>query len=96
MSEPAFCEEAAVASRVVSEALSWLGTPYRHQGARKGVGCDCIGLVRGVWQAVYGRAPEEPEPYAPDWAEAGGWIDCLRQLDAIASRDRLATYGQAI
>ncbi len=28
----------------------WLGTPYRHQGRRKGVGCDCLGLVLGVWR----------------------------------------------
>ena len=62
----------AVADVVVGEALSWLGTPYRHQGFRKGVGCDCIGLVLGVWRAVYGVEPELPGPYAPDWAEAGG------------------------
>ena len=57
---------------VVSEAASWIGTPYRHQGSRKGVGCDCLGLVCGVWRAFYGAEPEEPGPYAPDWAEAGG------------------------
>jgi len=57
---------------VVAEALSWVGTPYRHQGRRKGVGCDCLGLVLGVWGAVCGVAPELPGPYAPDWAEAGG------------------------
>ena len=62
----------AVADAVVAEALSWLGTPYRHQGFRKGVGCDCLGLVLGVWRAVYGVEPELPGPYAPDWAEAGG------------------------
>ena len=61
-----------VADVVVAEALSWLGTPYRHQGLRKGVGCDCLGLVLGVWRAVYGVEPELPGPYAPDWAEAGG------------------------
>lgn len=61
-----------VAEMVVAEALAWLGTPYRHQGRKKGVGCDCIGLVLGVWRGVYGRAPEQPEPYSPDWAEAGG------------------------
>ena len=61
-----------VADVVVAEALSWLGTPYRHQGVRKGVGCDCLGLVLGVWRAVYGVEPELPGPYAPDWAEAGG------------------------
>lgn len=57
---------------VVAEALSWVGTPYRHQGRLKGVGCDCLGLVLGVWGAVYGASPEQPGPYAPDWAEAGG------------------------
>ena len=61
-----------IGEMVVREALSWLGTPYRHQGSRKGVGCDCIGLVLVVWRAVYGAAPELPGPYAPDWAEAGG------------------------
>lgn len=61
-----------VAGLIISEALSWVGTPYRHQGARKGIGCDCLGLLIGVWGAVYGKAPEQPGPYAADWAEAGG------------------------
>lgn len=56
---------------VVTAALRWLDTPYRHQGCLPGVGCDCLGLVRGVWRDVYGRWPEAPGPYAPDWAEAG-------------------------
>lgn len=62
----------SMADRVVAEAMSWIGTPYRHQGRRKGVGCDCIGLVLGVWQALHGALPELPGNYAPDWAEAGG------------------------
>ena len=45
-----------IAEAVVKEALSWLGTPYRHQGSRKGVGCDCLGLVMGVWRAIHGAA----------------------------------------
>lgn len=57
---------------VVAEATGWLGTPYRHQASRKGVGADCLGLVLGVWRALYGDEPERPGPYAPDWAEAGG------------------------
>lgn len=56
---------------VVAEARSWIGTPYRHQGSRKGVGCDCLGLVRGIWRALYGTEPEAPDAYAADWAEAG-------------------------
>jgi NlpC/P60 family putative phage cell wall peptidase len=57
---------------VVAEAMRWVGTPYRHQGSRLGVGCDCLGLVRGVWRALLGLEPEEAGPYAPDWAEANG------------------------
>jgi NlpC/P60 family putative phage cell wall peptidase len=61
-----------VAERVVAEALTWLGTPYRHQASLKGVGCDCLGLVRGVWRALYGGEPEAMPAYTPDWAEARG------------------------
>lgn len=57
---------------VVAEARAWLGTPYRHQASLKGVGCDCLGLVRGVWRALLGPEPEAPPAYTPDWAEAGG------------------------
>jgi NlpC/P60 family putative phage cell wall peptidase len=37
---------------IVAETRAWLGTPYRHQASLKGVGCDCLGLVRGVWRAI--------------------------------------------
>jgi len=36
---------------VIDEARSWVGTPFHHQAALKGVGCDCAGLVRGVAEA---------------------------------------------
>lgn len=61
-----------IASAVLREAEGWMGTPYRHGGSLKGVGCDCLGLVRGIWRALYGNEPEDPGAYAPDWAEAGG------------------------
>ncbi len=64
--------ERRVTDLVLAEALSWVGTPYRHQGRTKGVGCDCLGVLLGVWSAIYGRLPEQPGAYAPDWAEAGG------------------------
>jgi NlpC/P60 family putative phage cell wall peptidase len=59
-------------SHLVAEARSWIGTPYRHQASLKGVGCDCLGLVRGVWRAVVGIEPERAPPYSRDWAEASG------------------------
>jgi len=57
---------------IVAEALSWVGTPYRHQASLKSVGCDCLGLLRGVWRACYGPEPEAMPAYTPDWAEARG------------------------
>ena len=57
---------------IVASARGWIGTPYRHQASLRGLGCDCLGLVRGVWREVIGPEPEEPGPYAPDWAEASG------------------------
>ena len=32
-------------TEVILEARSWLRTPWRHQGRRKGLGCDCIGHI---------------------------------------------------
>jgi NlpC/P60 family putative phage cell wall peptidase len=57
-------------SQIVAETRDWIGTPYQHQASLKGVGCDCLGLVRGVWRAVIGEEPERAPPYAPGWAEA--------------------------
>jgi len=57
---------------IIREARTWLGTPYRHQASLKGAGCDCLGLVRGVWRGLIGPEPEQPPPYTPDWAEALG------------------------
>ena len=59
-------------AEIVAAARGWLGTPYLHQGALRAVGCDCLGLVRGVWRELYGREPETPAAYTPDWAEACG------------------------
>ena len=55
--------------RAVAAARRWIGTPYRHQGSCRGAGCDCLGLVRGVWRAVLGDEPEAVPAYTPDWAE---------------------------
>ena len=41
-------EQVVKGVEVVAEAREWLGTRWHHQGAMKGVGTDCMGLVRGV------------------------------------------------
>lgn len=55
---------------ILRAAESWIGTPYQHQASVKGVGCDCLGLIRGVWRDVYGEEPEAVPAYSPGWAEA--------------------------
>ena len=68
----------------VSIARHWLGTPYRHQASALGAGCDCLGLIRGVWRGLYGAEPETPPPYSLDWSEPQGderlWAAALRHL----------------
>lgn len=55
--------------KVLEIAGSWLGTPYRHQASRKGVGCDCLGLMIGIWRELYGEKVAARLCYSPDWAE---------------------------
>ncbi len=75
-------------SLIVAETRGWIGTPYRHQASLKGVGCDCLGLVRGVWRALIGEEPERAPAYAPGWAEAASGEPlaeaAARHLTAIA------------
>lgn len=83
---------------IVAAARSWLGTPYHHQAAVKGAGCDCLGLVRGVYAELYGKPAETPPPYSRDWAEAAGaetMLDAARRhLTEIDPR--AATAGDVV
>ena len=45
-------------TEIVASARGWIGTPYRHQCSQKGLGADCLGLLRGVWREVIGPEPE--------------------------------------
>lgn len=38
----------ATRAQIVTTAREWLGTPYKHQASLKGVGCDCVGLIKGL------------------------------------------------
>jgi NlpC/P60 family putative phage cell wall peptidase len=58
-------------AQIVTCARDWIGTPYVHQASVKGVGCDCLGLLRGVWREIRGREPQAIPPYRPGWDQAG-------------------------
>lgn len=73
--------------RVVERAREWIGTPYLHQASERGVGADCLGLVRGIWRELYGAEPEAMPAYTQDWGEYGGrevlMEGALRHMPAV-------------
>ncbi|SDE67584.1 putative phage cell wall peptidase, NlpC/P60 family [Paracoccus isoporae] len=59
-------------AEILRLARGWIGTPYQHQASRRGTGCDCLGLIRGIWRGLYGDEPEAAPNYTPDWGEYSG------------------------
>jgi NlpC/P60 family putative phage cell wall peptidase len=52
---------------IIEAAKSYQGTPYLHGASMRGVGCDCLGLILGVWRDIYGAEPPPLAPYGHDW-----------------------------
>ncbi len=76
---------------IIAAARGFAGTPYRHQASARGVGCDCLGLIIGVWRDVMGPPQISVPPYAADWAEPGGQeplLDAARvHLEEVAAHE---------
>ena len=77
-------------ARAIAIARSWLGTPYHDQASLKGVGCDCLGLARGVWREVVGPESFPIPPYSRDWGEPGP-----REVLAEGARRMMAEIAPA-
>ncbi|MBO9476801.1 C40 family peptidase [Shimia sp. R11_0] len=88
----------AIGMRAAQIARRWIGTPYRHQASRLGAGTDCLGLIRGVWRALYGAEPSAVPPYTRDWSEAALqerlWQAAQRHLVSKALAD--AAVGDVV
>ena len=82
-------------SRIAAAARGWIGTPYLHQASAKGAGCDCLGLIRGVWREVHGQEPMPVPPYTPDWSEPQG-EERLRDAAASLLRPGQGTPGDLL
>lgn len=64
-------------------ARAWIGTPYRHQASVIGAGCDCLGLIRGVWRTLYGDEPMGMPAYRADLrdeAHAGTLLEAAERF----------------
>lgn len=51
-------------------ARQWIGTPYVLGAALRGAGCDCVGLIRGVWSDLTGTPAPSPPPWRADWSNS--------------------------
>ncbi|MDD7971340.1 peptidase [Roseinatronobacter alkalisoli] len=83
-------------TRALEIARGWIGTPYRHRAAMRGAGADCLGLVRGVWCALYGGVGPDVPPYAPDWSERAGTEPLLLALRAHLLETTRVSDGQVL
>lgn len=92
--------------KVLSEALSWLGTPYHHQGCVKGGGVDCAMILTDVYREA-GLIPRiDPRPYAPDWhlhrsdEKYLGWVekyaDKIEESEAAPGDLVLFSFGRCV
>jgi len=52
---------------IITEAKTWLGTPYHNQASIKGVGVDCAWLLMCVYSNVGIINKEDLGSYASDW-----------------------------
>jgi len=71
-------------NQIVQIARAWIGTPYVHQAATRGAGCDCLGLLRGVWAEFTGKPLVAVPAYTADWSEPQGtevlWSEIAARL----------------
>jgi NlpC/P60 family putative phage cell wall peptidase len=86
----------SIDARALNEARAWLGTPYRHQCSLQHIGCDCLGLVRGVFRALHGFEPTAPPPYTPDWAEALGQETLLQAAQSYLVPTQVIEPGRVL
>jgi NlpC/P60 family putative phage cell wall peptidase len=78
---------------IVAEARTWLGTPYHHRAALKGVGADCAMFPLAVYKAV-GLVPEDVavDDYPMDWAfhrNEERYLAMVERFGHEIGRDRL-------
>lgn len=59
--------EVELRAKLVAEALTWVGTPYRQLGATKGVAIDCSMLLVRVMIDAGIVEHFDPRPYPPNW-----------------------------
>ena len=57
---------------IVARARGWPVRPIDHQASVKGVGCDCLGLIRGPLARDVRAGAGAMPAYTRDWGNATG------------------------
>ncbi|WP_282129260.1 hypothetical protein [Roseobacter litoralis] len=65
---------------VLAHARAWIGTPFMPRASLRGVGADCVGLLRGIYHELTG-VDVTPPAWREDWA-AGASEPILAALRA--------------
>ena len=84
----------AIRARIVSEALSWLGTPYAHRQRVKGVGVDCAQLPLAVYSAAGLIGEADVGAYASQWHLHRGEELYAAHVERLGGREIAAAEAQ--
>jgi cell wall-associated NlpC family hydrolase len=79
----------------VHEARKWLGTPFHHQGRIKNIGCDCLGLLLGITNALgicHGYGDDIAYGFMPDTKTFLDNLDLYMKRISIID----ASYGDVL
>jgi cell wall-associated NlpC family hydrolase len=71
---------------IISEARSWIDTPYQHQGRLKGAGVDCVGVVIKVAHEL-GMSKWDITNYSPSPSNGLLLSEARKHMDEIAPTD---------
>jgi len=58
-----------IQERLIEEAYTWVGTPYKYAALSKGEGVDCSGMVMKVYEDVTGCKLPRNSALQADWCE---------------------------
>lgn len=76
----------SIRDQIVTEAYSWLRTPYHHMAMVKGAGIDCAMFPVAVYQALGYLPGFDPRPYPVEWHLHQGDELFLKALEAVGAR----------
>lgn len=87
-------------ARVVSEVLSWIGTPYHSNADLKGVGVDCgMILVRVFANCGFIDPSYDPRPYPMQWPlhqSTEKYLEIVRMFAKELPEDQLGGPGDIV